>query len=1046
MANILTPEEHDRAIKAAQFQALSANPAAIVDLLDLGQNLWAGYGRTPFDAKYAKPLALSMLGQEADLMKFDAGMLVVNALSEVLPGELASGVAMIGGGIRLHRDASAMERRAIGQELLSRDPVRVQQAIANVAAVERAMYDMLRTPDLDRELKQAAQRGISKLVAFRSEHGLPDASTPIPVLLGVNPVLAEKLETLFDSAAQKHDPATEPLAHAAECRKQLEALGKQQTEIKLALEPITRDLEKRLQAEAAAADEARFNRSVAEFVGTGQILGLLIGMHDPRKGKAVSTIFEQGGALMGAVRGMKKALDAGAAIQMANLATGFGAVFAIAGAFSAFGGGAPDPSDAILEAIQAVMGGLKTVSRQLYDLNEDVRNLALRTGVDFAELDAAVAKLWRKLDGVSDTLVLIKFEDIEKTIFDARQQFSLSRTAEGARKLLGTAYATGIFESSRRSQTYDTTAPTELIALVVAPGAEPAPRRAAMNLSNALERYPVVLSLASGWLLEAGLAGPEEAQRMLSLTYGATADLTLQQLEHKNTIHPQITSLSLRAAYDALGTLMLAPRDEPAPLDPAGLTDVAMAGDIIAVASWPRRVVRALDGPEVRKQALSAYCNAYSGLLNWVIDQRCTHTNVCDFLNSQKQRRAVLTGASVVGKMIDATLGLPPEVENRVLLYPAPGNLRLPAEARAFEEGRDGHLWFALMLVARLGHKPVLESVERWVDRPLGAPQPPWLGFGDYHEVFAVKVPDLDVPDRLIVWCYVYMRDPGHSDVLRSEWANYYGQYGRDDVYRDDGVELRSSRFGRVHDIDRRIYETWTEPLNSAPFDNIASDALAGEMSGGDRSLDEFRDDMRQVDGADILVTLFSGQQHDPDTYLRKLVMSRLVEGFSQNAPKLALPSRLVDAVARAWLVLATVELAAIQSDPAHIGMVTTLVRGVPQFLRADQLLASTLASRALQEEFFGERLAANLYKRIADRLDLGFAQDMPGDRYAEANVLGWMGDDGLITLAATHLEEHLMPEWPSLSPLPATTKAIAEGARLELLARQLWRQDGDAV
>ncbi len=193
MPRELSPEERLRLLTQANLRKLEAHPELIPDFLDLRNQVWKELPGNPYDDRYAKPWLLDIFDGGSGSLKLDGSAVLGNGLA--LASSLASKpnpflvltggvIGVAAGGVKLIRDGQALTREELGRQLWDQDHGLVSSMVSNTWAFEGALREIVTNPGVPQAMRNAAALGLERITAWRRDKGLPDADTPIEVLLG----------------------------------------------------------------------------------------------------------------------------------------------------------------------------------------------------------------------------------------------------------------------------------------------------------------------------------------------------------------------------------------------------------------------------------------------------------------------------------------------------------------------------------------------------------------------------------------------------------------------------------------------------------------------------------------------------------------------------------------------------------------------------------------------------------------------------------------------------------------------------------------------
>lgn len=1091
-------EDRQRLLTQATIRTLQGKPELIPDFLDLRNQVWKELPGNPYDDRYAKPWLLSQLEGDAGSLGLDGTSLIgsglalsVSLMTKPNIAVMATGgvIGLAAGGVKLVRDGQALSRKELGRTLWDQDSGMLTSMVSNSWAFEEALRNIATNPVGDPAMRQAAALGLDRMTAWRRDNGLPDVDTPIDKVLTQISDLNGEVGKARATAALKHDPATDYPRFEHAFLSELENIGQDVSDIKESLQPLWDDLQQRMKKDALAAQQAALEHTLSEVVAAGQILGLIVGLGDPRRGAAITTIFEQGAAAFKAFRAIQGAAAAGTAIELASVASGVGAVFAIAGALSAFGGGGgggPDPIQIVMEALKSITDGINQLGQKIQSLSEAVRDLGKRTDLNFAELDRGLSQITAQIGRLDDTLRRIKLEDIERELFDGLRDFRTEGTGQAAVVLLKRAYSIAMSDASRNSQTGEDMAPTQLARRVWSLADELAPQTGLRSegseliggvhlLSLALELYPSLLARAAGAFMLAG----GEARRSfygdsLRVDSRLADPLSSMPFADRRAIHPRMATHAVGAAVEASRYLLLRPDAIPE-ADAGGTLELPeMLRDTVRVAQWPLRVVEAIGTPVAAQEAAQAYARAVEALLEWTLPARAGNSALLKDW-AALYRSGLLLGACTV---ID--------LDQRVRRFDWSMSFD-EMNAGAGGPVKDGkpdfgsNLWLdddlnrafgALTMAVEAGATVRLESVRAWVDNPMRN-QPEWFGDGDYHEQVKITVqrPDEANPQ---VWFYVELRDAGWYDMTRLQ----HGYMSlADQKMRFDDVPLSNWRYGAGRGRDATMWEddgAWVLP-NGAPFSDEAYSALHACITAVQEKTDGqgFLDLASSLRNQNIEFSLYLGEIDDLGKAAQDCLFKTLCNELQASLPNtLSLPGSLRENLSQAWLNLVSTGLAGLDVTPTQAQPLYARVKSTPPLAyAADELITSTFVSRQIQETQWGKSL-----RRLITLVDEGVRTPdltvavIPAVDYESLAVFGRWGamfDDKVIVVLceeAGKIKVRVRPpamlptaqapaaktaaSRPLASCLPKTHQAMAIAREFSLMQMQLagWDQDGESM
>lgn len=1066
----LSEEQHHQVLTQATLRAMDGNKALVVDFFDLQEQLWKELPNNPYDKTYSKPWLLEYFGGSAGSQVLGGTTLVGDglALASSLgrapnPFAAATGgvIGLVGGGALLYRDHLAAERVQLGRRLWSEDYNLVASMVSNGWVLEKALVDIVSNNKAAPEMRESAKAALTRMATWRIYNDLPTQSTPLPQLLLLGGPVDQKVEQAAAAAAKAHDPNTEADKYKSRFLAELRKVGASVEEINKLLRPLSEEFKKQAEAQLEAQDEAELERRIGEVVATGQILGLVIGLGDPKAGRAVTTAFEQGAVLYKSIRSMQAAFDAGMGLQIASLASGIGAVFAIAGALSALGGGGggPSPTEAILNAIKTVMEGLSKLGEKVEDLSKDLKSFSARTDVSFASVDRGLARLSEQIVKTEITINAIKLEDIEGDLFAAVRDFRATGTAEKAFDLLKQAYHTAIFEASRDSQTSELESPSRLAYLVWSLGDSSKPfadwtaAGAALTggpglLATALERYPTMLVRATDWFLEVDAGRRAKFGDSLEVGSGLEDELSKQTLSNRRAVSPFIATSAISAALDVAKRLLLRP-DLAEDLYPdADLQPEEMLRDIARVVQWPYRAVSALAAPEARAQARRAYFRALEGLVNWVMTERLKASSL--FPQSEPVVRfGLLMGAETLTSGVwDPWYRMSFELGGDTAAEP--DDRGIPGHGSEIWASKDlSAAMMALDVIVAASGTLTLTSIRGWVDQPI-AGQPEWFGGGEFHETYVVTAKVGGYQDVPVL--YLYLVDDGSASWYEGGFHRHITQKGHEgqEVYLD---EFRAARGRKTEmwDYDSPHMDT----INWGPFtDNgfVAVNAWLEDVKAAkdQEGLAELTERMSQQG---VSIRTFVGSPNLCEFARSKLLEAHTNEIAKSAAGKVAIPQGLIEACSSAWLNMMTIELALVESGQGRIVSLLECLYGTPPIVRGDaSLLAAVFGDAKTQSAFWGGEAASLLdfWQRESSReLHLLALTKVQFDELAkiEASDARFEGQPQACVCRET-LRLHIpyfpsddMTPVPSGGPatcLPLTHRAIAASNGFSLLTKQL--------
>lgn len=975
----LSEEQHHQVLTQATLRAMQGNKALVVDLFDLQEQLWKELPNNPYDKTYSKPWLLEYFGGSARSQAFGATTLVGDGLALAsslwrAPNPIvatAGGVlGLVGGGALLYRDHLTEERVQLGRKLWNEDYNLVASMVSNGWVIEKALVDIVSNNKVAPEMRESAREALARMATWRIDNDLPTQSTPLPQLLLLGGPADQKVEEAAAAAAKAHDPNTEADKYESRFLAELSKVGASVEEINKLLTPLSEEFNRQAKAQLEAKEAAELERRIGEVVATGQILGLVIGLVNPKAGQAVTTAFEQGAVLYKSIRSMQAALDAGKAIQIASLASGIGAVFAIAGALSALGGsgGGPSPTEAILNAIQTVMEGISKLGEKVEDLSKDVKSFSARTEVSFASVDRGLARLSDQIVKTEVTINAIKLEDIEGDLFAAARDFRATGTAENAFDLLKQAYHMAIFEASRDSQTSELESPSRLAYLVWSLGdtnqsfANWTAAGAALTggpglLATALERYPTMLVRATDWFLEADTTRRAKFGDSLEVGSGLEDELSKQTLSNRRAVSPFIATSAISAALDVARRLLLRPDLAEVLYPDADLQPDEMLRDIARVVQWPYRAVSALAAPEARAQARRAYFRAVEGLVSWVMAERLRASKLFKDW-APEFRYSLLLGAEQLSLKNQSDPLYRMSFERGGYSPAEPNDHGLPDESSEIWDPYDlSAASYALDALVAAGGALTMTSIRGWVDQPI-AGQPEWFGCGDFHETFVVTVHFVEAEKVPVPVLYLYLVDNGLV-------SGYDGGFHH--PIQEGGAEGQEVYLHAFRAARGRQTEMWdddgpnVDAINWGPFTDNGYVAINGWMEDviAHKDKDGLAEITSRMDGQGVSIRAFVLSQNLCEFARAKLLEAHTNEIANSRVAKVSIPQGLIQACSRAWLNMVTIELAQVESGQSRIVPLLKCLNGTPPIVRGDaSLLAAVFGDAKTQNAFWGSEVA----------------------------------------------------------------------------------------
>lgn len=1035
MSRSLTAEERQRLLTQANLRILHDKPELIPDFLDLRNQVWKELPGNPYDDKYAKPWLLSNLEGEVGALGLDGAALIGNglALSASLLTKpnmwlMAAGgvIGVAAGGVKLVRDGQGLSRKELGTRLRDQDHGMLTSMVSNTWAFEEALRKISTNPKANADMRNAAALGLDRMTAWRRQNGLPDVDTPLDQVVAQVSDLNGEVAKARATAAQEHNPSKDYSKFESAFLAELEKIGQGVSDVKEKMQPLWDDLQHRMEQEALAAEQAALEHTLGEVVAAGQILGFVVGLGDPRRGAAITTIFEQGAVAFKAYRAMQGAAAAGAAIEIASIASGIGAVFAIAGALSAFGGGSgggPDPIQLMMEALNAIMDGINQLGAQIQALSEAVRDLGKRTNLNFAELDRGLWQITTQISRLDDTLRRMKLEDIERELFDSLRDFRSDGTGQAAVALLKRAYSIALSDATRNSLTGESMVPSQLarrvrgladeLALQTGIGSEGSGLTGSVQLlSLALEIYPTLLARAADAFMSAG----GEARRAfygdhLFVSSGLADPLSGMSLADRRAIHPVTATRAVAAAVEASRHLLLRPDSRPKTDVGEALELPEMLRDIVRAAEWPRRVVEVVGSPVAAKEAAIAYAEAIEALLEWTLLARTRHTGLLKDW-PLAYRSGVLLGACKVAEFDHGELRSSWSMSFDDIHASAGTPQKNGGQGYGSELYRDEDLsqaFEALAMAARAGGTVRLESLRAWVGSPMRN-QPEWFGSGDYHEQVKITVqrPDEAKP---ITWFYVELRDPGWYDNSRLQHG-YMSIADKRSLFDEQPSIMWRYSAGRGREATQWEDDGAGIAPNGAPFSDEAYSAIEASIIAVQNGVEGqgFQELAISLRDQNIEFSLYLGEIENPGEVAQASVFKSLCNELQATLPgNFSLPASLQENLSQAWLNLVSTGLAALDFTPAQAEALHTRVMLTPPLAyAADELITSTFNSLHIQEAQWGKSLQRliKLFDEGANPQELTVAV-VPALDYSSLNSLErWndMFDDDVIL--ALYVEE----------------------------------------
>jgi hypothetical protein len=1004
MTNKLSIEQRRQILIRATLRAMENKPALVVDMFDLNNKIWKDVPNNPYNDQYAKPWALEYFEGPSGSLSLGGIGLVGNgiALTASVPrfgglqGMVAGGaIAIVGTGMQLYRDSLAEERTTLGKRLLNEDYNLVASMVASSWTVEKALNEIAMNQGAPTAMRTSARKSIDATSQWRKDNFLPDQSTPLEVLLQTDYPIDLSIKKAAEAASTKHDPKTETEKFESEFIAELQKIGVSLEDIKVSIEPLAVDLKERLKAKMTAVEQAESERKLGEFVATGQVLGLLIGLGNPKAGNAISTMVEQSAVLYKTYRAMESAIELNKAIQMTQIATGLGAFLAIASCLSAFGGGGTGPSttEVILSAIEQVFDGLNKIGAQIEELSGEISSFSARTGVGFASLSVGIARVSGAIQNLENTINAVKQEDIEVDLFNATRDLRFAPSYTSAIGVLKEAYTVAIKEASRLSQTGESTKSSALASMIweLSDNYRNFPERSSTGhtlrggtqlLSTAIEFHPTLLGRAAEWFLESDPLILAEFGVTLSVQSGLEDELSSIALADKRVVSPQLTTTALAAALDAARILLVRPDLAITENPGAELHPAEMLRDIAKVVQWPYRVVNVLGAPEIRYQARIAYHRSLEKLMEWVLQARLSST---DLLNdwSPVARCGVFMGveqldgignvdtyrlyqhaaepAEPAEMTLDEILKKTKDLQ-RVLLdvVPSPRTDGIPDTAERILRNGEETLSPTLTVLIAGGLSLELSSLRAWVDQPLTG-HPEWFGSGEYHETFILtakknggqSVPilyfSIDDTGSDSFWSNVFASsiDRTGADTGPTEYhlIEYYaGRNRRTKMWEyDEPNPFPDLNFGPFTDHGYGLLNDWLDSIKSGnvtrSFSDVGFDAL----------------------GLGMQINAFAGTID-----ISQLAMFEFSERIFSDIEKAEvgrhlIPSNLLSSCFDSWLNMVTVELCSIECGAGNIDSLRDRVFATPAILRGDSGLLAVFGDKNIQQAFWGRRLAALL-------------------------------------------------------------------------------------
>lgn len=740
----------DRSVKilhtAVIQQQLVQRPELVVDYLDAFRRASAKASRTDYDPIYASPLLQKPKpGSIWDWAS--SGVAGASAIVGAFGGNY-SAIGAVGStglvALDIYSKSNEADRSNLGRKILASDGAGVMHLIAQSWDYEEDLAKRAIDTSLPDEYRKGAALAGSELEQFRSDNNLPPRNAPPEVLsayLGTS-ATDEMIRQAVDRALTKVTPNTDSKGFNEALTAEFKTLGIRAEKIELIAEKL-KEYQDKLKEEK---DNEKFEQELMQIEAGGRIIGLIVGMNDPVRGKAVSDLFT--GISQAAVAYHNLSTSA---FALTSLSTGVGGLFLMAGALQAFSADrGPTQTEILLDALQKISEQIARLGAEIRMVRNEVAEVERSLGFRIDDLSVAVVRTWELTSDVLQTVVELNIEEHELEIKEAIIKFENNPKPEHAAEVLDIAYAKATTAALSDITSGRHLSPAKLVSLFVGVNGR-------IQLLP-LEQIPAVIPLCAKSLREFwselpdgnSLKSEEPRWDRLKLSSGIFS-VTAERVDSTDCAVPGLLSIC------AIGVVKIhqAILREPA-LRPKQATDAAVkfedfAGDLTELASWPARAAQTFGTLACVRLALLAYERALSEFLTTVTktfirslqinDEAVSHLCCFFLLNGSR-----LWSPDGSGNVVPTRYRAQPVLSIDNLAYRMGPGLSVQAL-----RGDDLNLVIrCLWFLGQMRQLSELKSADAYVDRPqagqgvlkFNSRNPPEAAFGsgNYTEIFYITV------------------------------------------------------------------------------------------------------------------------------------------------------------------------------------------------------------------------------------------------------------------------------------------------------------------
>ncbi|MBS7807314.1 hypothetical protein [Variovorax sp. PCZ-1] len=788
--------------------------SAILQATTLGADGLTGDG-------YFSPGFRAMIDSPETTLVRGAIGLGADAIPNPVPGLVVGGVNLF---IDYANEKDQEKRKEFAEKIRIEQPELLLQAIERLPATYLAYQEIIEANTLPANVMAGIKSEKAKLDELWKQ--IPGPNSPAAILdaytkntQGTSSVLTKELGEKLNAVMTTGKSNAEKVR---EIEKILRNTSKDVAGLAVAVGQLQGQLDVLLTKEAPD-DSAQWAQTLKDVRAVGSIVGLIVGINNPKEGKAIETIVSSAVAIAESVSILKKGFE------LAAFSSGLGASFAIAGALGVFGkqGGANVNAE-ILKAIEGVVKRLEQISRQVSAVDKKIDRLIDIAQTNFGLINFKLDKLESDVQLLSSYQTEVLYLQLQAPLENARTALALAASVEDKqnviKKMVLEAYVLGIKNANQeiftRTKTRKLSDYPKVISeihkawVLTARDAQKfreythVAQESGLSLVNLeagfnrlLELNPSLVNdsvryLIEDLLLHSDSSYPEEKRTGLlsALSWppnGLHAEskrlLMKESLNgnQSNVCHPIIVDEALSSIKIALHSEMMFGHGGGA-LKPS-ITCPEIFRDLVLQLKWYQRAVAILGSDLAQVHAERHYLRACEHFLAVVsrgrIDSFKLSKKNLPALSWPSDLRLSLALSLGITKLSTAESQLFSPYLSRPRGWVVPDRSAESLNSSIREEDDCERLFDAARLSCLCQLTGGLESIDAWVDSPFM--KEAWRGRGDYHEIYSLRVKSITdavgADGEIMLWIRIDDRRRGIPDhYLKFNKPQYYGVDGPD--------------------------------------------------------------------------------------------------------------------------------------------------------------------------------------------------------------------------------------------------------------------------